>query len=361
MSTKSLSSKELRKLSLAAAELYKFRSRTDLGHATNFLVSRFVVSEYTMGWDADMRSPQDMVIYASKEGVELGLKLAPVYSDYVARNPKLTSHNWDPNYKGQTKLVREIVPLPVLERTGYFDEYARPGSCERQIMYFCKSPGSRTRALTCNRNGREFSAKEKSIVEFLAPHLQSAYENCLAFEAAERQVAKAAASWQAISLEMIWLDQDHLVHEITARVPSLVKEFLGQEMPLHRLPNQLMDWLRASRVSYPAEPIRPMIIRRENATLKIRYYPDQLPGLNLLTFHRQTVAPEFENFRSLGLTRREGEVLHWVSQGKTNDEIGIILGISGLTIKKHVENLFAKLGVNNRVALATIATSNPQA
>ena len=52
------------------------------------------------------------------------------------------------------------------------------------------------------------------------------------------------------------------------------------------------------------------------------------------------------------LTPREKQVLIWVTQGKTNREIGIILGISGLTVKKHIEHLFNKLGVDNRVALA---------
>jgi len=57
------------------------------------------------------------------------------------------------------------------------------------------------------------------------------------------------------------------------------------------------------------------------------------------------------------LTPREEQVLQWISQGKTNGEIGIILGISGLTVKKHVEHLFTKLGVDNRVSLAMIQNS----
>jgi DNA-binding CsgD family transcriptional regulator len=58
------------------------------------------------------------------------------------------------------------------------------------------------------------------------------------------------------------------------------------------------------------------------------------------------------------LTSREKEVLQWVAQGKTNGEIGIILGISGLTVKKHIEHLFTKLGVDNRVSLAMNSNSH---
>ena len=58
---------------------------------------------------------------------------------------------------------------------------------------------------------------------------------------------------------------------------------------------------------------------------------------------------------ALGLTPREAEILSWVVQGKTNPEIGLILGIQLTTVKKHLESTFAKLGVENRTAAVTLA------
>ncbi|NJD69762.1 MAG: hypothetical protein C3F12_00360 [Candidatus Methylomirabilota bacterium] len=54
----------------------------------------------------------------------------------------------------------------------------------------------------------------------------------------------------------------------------------------------------------------------------------------------------------LGLTRREVEVLIWVSDGKTNAEIGQILSRSPRTVQKHLEHIFEKLGVETRTAAA---------
>lgn len=51
---------------------------------------------------------------------------------------------------------------------------------------------------------------------------------------------------------------------------------------------------------------------------------------------------------TLGLTPREAEVLLWTAQGKTNVEIGIILGMSDLTVKQHLGHVFEKLGVEGR-------------
>ena len=56
--------------------------------------------------------------------------------------------------------------------------------------------------------------------------------------------------------------------------------------------------------------------------------------------------------RFLGLTSREGEVLTWVAEGKTNAEIGTILEISHRTVGKHLERIYQKLGVQTRTAAA---------
>jgi len=60
-------------------------------------------------------------------------------------------------------------------------------------------------------------------------------------------------------------------------------------------------------------------------------------------------------FASLKLTPREAEVLFWISQGKSNHDIGVILGAKTGTICKHVEHIFAKLNVENRTAAAVVA------
>jgi DNA-binding CsgD family transcriptional regulator len=58
---------------------------------------------------------------------------------------------------------------------------------------------------------------------------------------------------------------------------------------------------------------------------------------------------------SLKLTPREAEVLSWISEGKTNQEIGIIVGANTRTICKHVEHILSKLHVENRTTAAVVA------
>jgi DNA-binding CsgD family transcriptional regulator len=62
---------------------------------------------------------------------------------------------------------------------------------------------------------------------------------------------------------------------------------------------------------------------------------------SLLLEARQTEVP---------LTAREREVLAWVARGKTNAEIARVLWLAPSTVRKHLENVYAKLGVSTRTA-----------
>jgi DNA-binding response OmpR family regulator/DNA-binding CsgD family transcriptional regulator len=56
-----------------------------------------------------------------------------------------------------------------------------------------------------------------------------------------------------------------------------------------------------------------------------------------------------------GLTVREAEVLLWIGRGKSNRDIGEILGLSPRTVNKHLEQIYVKLGIENRASAAVLA------
>lgn len=62
---------------------------------------------------------------------------------------------------------------------------------------------------------------------------------------------------------------------------------------------------------------------------------------------------------SLGVTAREQEVLSLLSRGMTNCEIARALWISPGTVRKHLENVYPKLGVNNRAGAVARFLSQP--
>ena len=62
-----------------------------------------------------------------------------------------------------------------------------------------------------------------------------------------------------------------------------------------------------------------------------------------------------EDLQALGLTPREAQVLYWVTQGKTNEDVTLILNTSISAVKKHLGSIYDKLGVENRTAAANAA------
>ena len=58
---------------------------------------------------------------------------------------------------------------------------------------------------------------------------------------------------------------------------------------------------------------------------------------------------------AFGLTAREAEVLFWLTLGKTNRDISSILSLSARTVNKHLEQVFQKMGVDNRTSAAVLA------
>jgi len=66
--------------------------------------------------------------------------------------------------------------------------------------------------------------------------------------------------------------------------------------------------------------------------------------------------PDAQLRQQFGLTQRESEVLLWISRGKPNRDIAEILGLSPRTVNKHLEQIYSKLGVENRASAAIKAT-----
>lgn len=90
------------------------------------------------------------------------------------------------------------------------------------------------------------------------------------------------------------------------------------------------------------------MISRDGHTLTIRLIKGRSSRLLLFDERRSALTPGILD--QFGLSRHESEILAWVVQGKTNPEIGTILGISSRTVQKHLERVYSRLGVENRHA-----------
>ena len=124
------------------------------------------------------------------------------------------------------------------------------------------------------------------------------------------------------------------------------------------LPDPIPQWLDQARKGKAGAKTAFMAALPGTEQLRLQYMGRLGANEFLLRLGKDSSTETPAEFSSeLGLTTREGEVLSWLSKGKTNRDIAQILGLSPRTVDKHLEQIYSKLGVENRTAAAAIAVN----
>jgi CheY-like chemotaxis protein/DNA-binding CsgD family transcriptional regulator len=159
---------------------------------------------------------------------------------------------------------------------------------------------------------------------------------------------------------------------LTVRVPDgrivwqtpLARKLLGEYLPAppatglySRLPDPLADWASAQALAR-VQGREPVVhtLQQGPRRLTLTLHEDTGDGEWLVVLKEASDAATVQSLATaFKLTAREAQVLYWVVKGKTNRDIGDILGTSPRTVNKHLEHVFEKLGVETRTAAAAMA------
>jgi DNA-binding CsgD family transcriptional regulator len=154
---------------------------------------------------------------------------------------------------------------------------------------------------------------------------------------------------------LIVATSDCRIRFATPQVRRLIREFFGRAPRTGMLPRKLCQFARGATRNQPVQCI--VATKCPDVNLFVRKHerhPDDAIPLLLEVVRK----PANGRLRPPGLlTRREAEVLFWVEKAKSNSEVSDILGIAPATVRKHMERIFEKLGVENRTAAAHTITS----
>lgn len=197
--------------------------------------------------------------------------------------------------------------------------------------------------------------KPAEVLARIAAHVQNARQMKQARSALDA-FGQATVAVRARDARLVWQ---------TPLARQLIRSWFEPERsePGETAPPRLLDWIHAAELARRE--------RREVSSLVVSAGARRL----LASFHDQTGDEEWlvvlreENDASaiealitaFRLTSREAEVLYWVIRGKTNRDIGDILGTSPRTVHKHLEHVFEKLGVETRTAAASMAMAKIRA
>jgi DNA-binding response OmpR family regulator len=124
------------------------------------------------------------------------------------------------------------------------------------------------------------------------------------------------------------------------------------DAPVGQVPEEVLAWLRTQASGEP----RPLTVSHEARQLVLSLQQRTTDDDWLVVMREVSDAAVVSALQlAFKLTMKEAEVLYWVAKGKTNRDIGDILGSSPATVKKHLEHVFEKLGVETRNAAASLA------
>jgi DNA-binding NarL/FixJ family response regulator len=181
--------------------------------------------------------------------------------------------------------------------------------------------------------------REEEVLARIATHI-----------ARSRSLRRAHSTVEAPPRASFTVDGDGVLTWQSDRARSILP-ILGEPA---RLPLVLVDWLARCREE-AGLGTRSTTLTIAGRRILVEYCGDVEGGEYLLFCEPADTATEEPLARAFGLTPRESEVLRWVTAGKTNRDIGMILGTSPRTVTKHLEHVFAKLGVETRTAAASRA------
>ena len=210
--------------------------------------------------------------------------------------------------------------------------------------------------------------RPREVLARIAAHLRSAR--------AQRQARNALDAFGHASLAVHEADGRCVWKTALAR-QLMAEYFSGGHFERGRLPPEVLLWLHREAlrrragaepagltVLPPVKPDAPVTALSSRGAKRLSFTlhavdPDALgEGQWLIVMREADDAALMDGLiHGFRLTAREAEVLYWVVKGKTNQDIGDILGSSPRTVQKHLEHVFEKLGVETRTAAAALAMS----
>jgi DNA-binding CsgD family transcriptional regulator len=256
---------------------------------------------------------------------------------------------------GRAIRFSDVAPLPELRRLPIFAEFYGPLGIDRQIAFVLPSTPELTIAVALSRGGRDFSERDRALLELTRPHLIQAYR---AAELRETLIATIAGLRSGVEAEggaMIVLADDGTVRFASPRAHELSERVLGAPLAEGAA---LPAALAARAGDGPGQVAGAEAAERGRGALLVRRVRSGEGAVLVLGEPERELS--VTQLRLLGLTRREAEVLEALAAGGGTGSVSDALGISERTLAKHVQKINAKLGVRNRSqAIATAWAAAP--
>jgi DNA-binding CsgD family transcriptional regulator len=219
------------------------------------------------------------------------------------------------------------------------------------MVFSVKDAGETRIGLALNRCQGDFSERDRGVLAFLSPHITQAFQNARIAGEMAINLERIGEGLGTINRAVILTEASGRIRWLSPLAREWLEKFFADYTPSSpSLPSPLKSRLVQAAASGAGArqtfcELELFVNPGERITA---YYGKANDGVFVIALARERTRIDPAAASSFGLTPREAEMLFWISEGKANQDIGVALGISHRTVHKHVEHLFAKLGVNNR-------------
>ena len=264
---------------------------------------------------------------------------------------------WTHDGLSHVRRISDVIDRAAFVRSDYYQELMHPIGREFESKATLPSRAGACRAFVLSRDGRDFSDRETLILEALLPHLAHAFRNVRDREVTNAIAATLGDVGGVRGLGIVVLGPSERIEAFAGRGQELLESYVGRENG--HLPEAVASWMREQRrrMATPqvGMPPDPFVVKGPESHLTIRLL--SAGGRPQLLLEENEIPPPDPD-PDCGLTPREVDVLQLVRRGLTNKQAAGLLGVRPSTVRKHLENAFAKLGVGTRTA--AIARAFPQ-
>lgn len=352
-----LSHKNSLKLLEFLHDLYELRTKNALSDHLVSALPSMVPADVTSYNDIDTSNGTGS-FKTGPEEFRMSRESGEVLARYAHQHPILS--HMERTKDGCTRKLSDFMTMREFRRTTLFNEFYHP----LRIPYIIGMALSLNRhhsvTIARHRNGREFVEQDRTMLEVARPHLLQAFRNAQAVSRMQEELSTLRQSLEEVKQAVLAITLPGRVTWASARAQAILQEHWGVAARSgSRLPSDLIEWIKSHETHFRdsailSHSIEPLVMERPASRITVRLVRDGAQRLLLL--QEELFAFPVERLNTLGLSSRETEVLGWIAQGKSNPEIALILHISVRTVHKHIERLYAKLGVENRHAAMTVAS-----
>lgn len=287
---------------------------------------------------------------ASFEPIPDGMAILGSYND---QNPLLPALE-----RMQATRISDCITTADFQKLPIYHEFYKPMRAPFTMVEILSPDPQQVECVGLHHGRRDFSDRDVLIMNLLRPHIMQAFHQARRLTTLDIQVNGLHAVLDHHHQAAIFLSEDGHTLWSTPRARDIMQTYCPPSPHAPScLPDLLARWatqqIAAWRSSNAlATHLTPLIIEQPHGRLFVSLLQHK-PGW-LLVFEEQSPSHAEDLLRSAGLTKRETEVLRWVTEGKSNEAIAAILGASPRTIHKHLERIYQKLGVENRTAAAAV-------